>query len=76
MSGSRNPSPSLKMGNVGGFITALCLEFDDMVGAKLTRRRTSAKYLDGMPDADPDEVSAGDLVYRAEGRRDVRGGGV
>src|SRR3546814_18403294 len=23
--------------------------------AKLTRRRTLAKYLDGMPDADPDE---------------------
>ncbi len=39
MSGAANPSPSLKMGNVG-FITALCLEFDDMVGAKLTCRRT------------------------------------
>lgn len=55
MSGSRNPTPSLKMGNVGGFITALCLQFDDLVGAKLTRKRTLAKYLDGMPDADPDE---------------------
>src|SRR5690625_6371446 len=42
MSGSRNPTPSLKMGNVGGFITALCLQFDDLVGAKLTRKRTLA----------------------------------
>lgn len=55
MSGSRPTSPKLKMGNVGGFITALCLQFDDLVGAKLTRKRTLAKYLDGQPDADPDE---------------------
>ena len=44
MSGSRNPSPKLKMGNVGGFITALCLQFDDLVGATLTRKRTLAQY--------------------------------
>lgn len=55
MSGSGNPSPKLRVGNVGGFITALCLQFDDLVGAKLTRKRTLAKYLDGSPEADPDE---------------------
>lgn len=63
MSGSRNPTPSLKMGNVGGFITALCLQFDDLVGAKLTRKRTLAKYLDGMPDADPDEEFAPEIWF-------------
>src|SRR5690606_10256347 len=55
MSGTGNPSPKLRVGNVGGFITALCLQFDDLVGAKLTRKRTLAKYLDGAPDADPEE---------------------
>ena len=53
--GSRNPTPSLRMGNVGGFITALCLQFDDLVGAKLIRKRTLLKYMDGQPDADPNE---------------------
>lgn len=53
--------PRLSVGNVGGSITALCLYLDDMVGAKLTRRQTLARYLDaanfaeGNPEADPAE---------------------
>ncbi|WGK60498.1 phage minor tail protein L [Halopseudomonas sp. SMJS2] len=63
MSGSALPSPRLSMGNVGGFITALCLQFDDLVGAKLTRKRTLSKYLDGQPTADPDEEFSPDTWY-------------
>jgi len=55
------PNPRLRVGNIEGTITALCLLFDDLVGARLIRRQTLAKYLDaanfetGNPTADPDE---------------------
>lgn len=51
----KNASPSLTVGNVDGFVTALCLSFRDLVGASFYRRRTLAQYLDGAPEADPDE---------------------
>lgn len=54
------PRPTLTFANVTGFVTALCLAFDDMVGAKITRKLTMVKYLDGVnfgtggnPNADP-----------------------
>ncbi|ASK92623.1 phage minor tail protein L [Xanthomonas campestris pv. trichodesmae] len=55
------PNPRLRVGNIDGTITALCLLFDDLVGARLIRRQTLAKYLDpvnfagGNPTADPEE---------------------
>ncbi|MGI2931869.1 phage minor tail protein L [Vibrio fluvialis] len=67
---TQQPNPSLSVGNIGedgdgnkvtGVVTALCLAFDDLVGAKLIRHRTFAKYLDAEnfggvnPIADPDE---------------------
>lgn len=61
--GGSMPTPRLKMADVGGFISALCLSFDDLVGATLTRRRTMAKYLDGQPEADPDEQFPPDIWY-------------
>lgn len=51
----RMPTPKLSMGNVGGFITALVVFFNDLVGSTVIRRRTLGKYLDGRPDADPTE---------------------
>ncbi|MNM44596.1 Phage minor tail protein L [compost metagenome] len=60
-------TPSLSVGNVGGFITALCQYFDDLAGATLTRRRTLSKYLDarnfedGNPIADPTEEAPPDI---------------
>lgn len=54
ISGSgRMPTPKLSLGNVGGFITALVVFFNDLVGATVIRRRTLGKYLDGRPEADP-----------------------
>lgn len=66
----QQPLPELAVGNIGvdaegnpitGVVTALCLAMDDLIGAKVTRRRTFAKYLDaanfaeGNPSADPNE---------------------
>ncbi|HHA2879316.1 TPA: phage minor tail protein L [Stenotrophomonas maltophilia] len=55
------PNPRLKVSNIDGRITALCLLFDDLVGARIIRRQTLVKYLDaanfaeGNPTADPGE---------------------
>ena len=51
--------PTLRVGNVNGRITALCLAFEDLLKFKLTVRETMAQYLDaenfpdGNPTADP-----------------------
>lgn len=42
------PRPKLSLANVYGTITALVLLYDDMVGAKVTRKRTMVKYLDAV----------------------------
>lgn len=64
------PAPTLRVGNIGqdaegspvpGVISALCLALDDLVGARVIRRRTLGQYLDatnfpdGNPSADPNE---------------------
>lgn len=66
----QQPQPTLTVGNIGvdgegeplpGVISSLCMTYDDLVGARLVRHRTLAKYLDaenfpdGNPDADPSE---------------------
>jgi lambda family phage minor tail protein L len=61
--------PKLVASNVAGAITALVLQFDDILGARLTRRRTLAKYLDavnfagGNPNADPMAEFPVDVFY-------------
>lgn len=57
------PRPKLAIGNVGGIVTALTQQFDDLVGARLTRKRTLAKYLDGMPQADPSQFFDDDIYF-------------
>lgn len=67
---SQQPSPVLRVGNIGqdaqgqpitGVISALCIQLDDLVGARLIRHQTLAQYLDarnfpdGNPSADPNE---------------------
>lgn len=53
--------PKLQVGNFGGTITALCRQYEDLLWAKLKRRRTLVKYLDavnfadGNPTANPAE---------------------
>lgn len=75
---SQQFSPTLTVGNIGqgadgspvvGIISAMCLQYDDLVGAKLTRRMTLGKYLDaknfddGNASADPDEHFADEIWY-------------
>ena len=40
--------PSLRVANVSGLVGALVRELDDLVGAKVIRRRTFVKYLDAI----------------------------
>lgn len=42
------PRPKLQVANVTGAITALVLQYDDLLGAKVIRKRTLAKYLDAV----------------------------
>ncbi|MDR6447490.1 lambda family phage minor tail protein L [Paraburkholderia terricola] len=68
-SDAQQPSPTLSVANLNGTISALCVFLADMVGAKVRRRRTLAKYLDavnfpgGNPTADPNEEMAPELWY-------------
>jgi lambda family phage minor tail protein L len=57
------PTPSLKVANIAGTITALNLAYDDMIGAKITRKRTFARYLDGQPGADATAAFPDDVYY-------------
>jgi lambda family phage minor tail protein L len=55
------PRPTAKVSNFQGVITNLVLNNNDLLGAKFTRKRTLARYLDGMPNANtsmefPDDV--------------------
>ena len=64
MSGdSKQPTPTLTLANLEGFLSSLVIYFDDMVGTKVIRHRTLAKYLDGQPTADPDEELPPDIWY-------------
>lgn len=55
------PRPKIAIANITGLIGALAREAGDLLGAKLTRIRTFAKYLDavnfadGNPTADPNQ---------------------
>lgn len=59
--GDQQPNPRLRVANVDSSITALCMAFQDLVGAKIIRQRTFVKYLDainfpgGNPSANPSE---------------------
>jgi len=60
-------NPTLAVGNVTGFITALCATYQDLVDAKVVRHRTLGRYLDavnfpgGNPEANPDEHFTDDV---------------
>jgi lambda family phage minor tail protein L len=60
-------NPTLGVGNVSGFITALCSAYQDLVDAKVTRHRTLGRYMDarnfpgGNAEADPTEHFADDV---------------
>lgn len=48
------PTPTIKVSNVLGGISAILQEYNDLVGATVRRIRTFRKFLDDQPTADPD----------------------
>jgi lambda family phage minor tail protein L len=42
------PTPTLRVANVGGAVSQALLAYGDLVGAKLTRKRTFARFLDAV----------------------------
>lgn len=69
----QQPSPTLSVGNVDASISALCLYLQDMVGAKIMRRRTLGKYLDGR-NFQPGPDDGPGMVLDFVGQPDERSG--
>lgn len=64
------PQPKLLVADVASVVSALALELDDLLGAKVTRKRTFAKYLDAVnfagginADADPVQELADEVWF-------------
>lgn len=78
-SDAQQPQPTLTVADISGTISALCVFLDDMAGAKVTRHRTLAKYLDasnfpdGNPTADP-TAEMGIEIWRIEQKSDEQPG--
>jgi len=67
--GGQLPRPKMVVSNVTGIVTALILAYNDLLGAKVTRKRTMVKYLDainfsgGNPTADPTAEFPDDVYF-------------
>jgi lambda family phage minor tail protein L len=63
------PRPKLKVANLTNFIRGLVIDFDDLIGAKVTRIRTFSRFLDavnftdGNTSADPTRELSKDEYY-------------
>lgn len=63
------PRPKIRVANVTGLVSSLARELNDLVGAKLTRKRTFLRYLDavnfagGNPSADPAQAFADEVWF-------------
>lgn len=60
------PRPWIKVDNTRQALLYLVLGCNDLRMARVTRWRTYARYLDGMPDADPDIWISRDVYYVAQ----------
>lgn len=64
------PRPVLRVANIGGAVSVLVAAYGDLLGAKLTRKRTMVKYLDAVnfpggvnPTADSTAAFPDDIYY-------------
>ncbi|MCA0246358.1 MAG: phage minor tail protein L [Proteobacteria bacterium] len=57
------PRPKLTVGNALGLLQAAVVQYNDLLGARVTRWKTLKKYLDGQPDADPDTHYIPDVYH-------------
>lgn len=55
------PVPKVMLPNVNKFASALVVQYDDLVGAQITRYKTLKSFLDGEPLADTEAFSTKDL---------------
>lgn len=55
------PQPKIQVQNIGGIVSGLAIEFDDLVGATVTRIRTFVKHLDGQSEANPNIMMEPDV---------------
>lgn len=58
------PRPTLRVSNIDSVITALCLQFDDLVQAKVTIYETFAHYLDAKNFPDGNETANPEEYFR------------
>lgn len=63
------PRPKMRVANVSGLFSTVAAESEDLVGCKVTRKRTFARFLDavnfpnGNADADPEQSLPDDTYY-------------
>lgn len=55
------PRPKIRISNVSKTLASEVINYNDLIGAKLTRRRTFMKYLDGQPEADSTAIFMDDI---------------
>ena len=65
----KSPRPTIRVANVTGLVGALARSLNDLVGAKVTRRRTFVRFLDainfssGNPQADPNTAFPDEIWF-------------
>lgn len=59
----QSPRPKVRAANVNQILGTLNRDYQDLVGAKILRKRTFAKYLDGEVGADPTAEFPIDVYY-------------
>lgn len=64
------PRPKIRVANINGLLSAEVVAYDDLVGCKVTRKRTFAKYLDAVnfpggvnPTADSSQKFSDDVWF-------------
>lgn len=63
------PTPSIQVANVGGLLTGLLVQYQDLVGATVRRIRTFSSFLDGGPDAAEANYAFASDVYTVESKQ-------
>lgn len=63
------PRPKIRVANIQGMFSAMVAEAEDLIGCRLTRKRTFGRYLDavnfpgGNPEANPDQALPDELWF-------------
>jgi len=57
------PRPKITVANAGTNLLSSVIQYHDLLGVKVTRWKTLAKYLDGQPNADPEAYFVPDIYF-------------